>query len=144
MEELLEEIKNIKLHSTNAILVAALFGGPLAAGYLMMESYQNLGNKDHASKALIYGIVGTLGLFALILLIPDSIMERIPGPVISISSVIVIRTIVEQQVGETLREHKANGRAFYSIWRAVAVGLVSLVIISSLLVAVVFSFTDLV
>ncbi|MEL7530958.1 MAG: hypothetical protein AAFN10_06610 [Bacteroidota bacterium] len=140
MEELLEEIKDVKLHSSTAILIATLFGGPLAAGYLMMENYQNLGDRDAASKALIYGIVGTVALFGLILLIPESVMEVIPTPAISIASVIGIRAIVEQKLGETLKEHKANDKAFYSRWRALAVGLICLLIISAVTLSAVFLF----
>lgn len=143
MEKLLEEIKNTQLHSTRAILIGTFLGGPLAAGYLMMENYQNLDRKESANKALLYGIGGTILLFTLIFLIPDSIMTMIPSPVIPIASMAAVYAIVESQLGETLKIHQAKDRVFYSRWRALVVGLISLAIISITIFTAIFVFIDL-
>ena len=140
MEELLEEIKDVKLHSMRGILIGTFLGGPLAAGYLVMENYQNLGNRDSASKSLIYGILGTIILFGITLALPEEIMDRIPSAAISFVSVAVIYGIVQQQFGEIFLEHDAKDRTFYSRWRAVAVGLISLVLLGIIGFSLVFVF----
>ncbi len=39
----------------------------------------------------------------------------------------VFYTISEQTQGDQLREHKALGHPFYSIWRAIGIGIIFLV-----------------
>ncbi|MDP2058418.1 MAG: hypothetical protein Q8J97_01680 [Flavobacteriaceae bacterium] len=67
-----------KFYSQRAITIATYFGGPLAAGYLIKINYETLEQPDNAKKSLLYGIISTLLLFAVIFSIPEDILNKIP------------------------------------------------------------------
>lgn len=121
--------KDIKLYSSRAISGATFLGGPLAAGYLIGENYKALNKPSEGRTSLIIGIISTIVLFVGIFMIPDSIIDKIPGHIIPLIYTAIIWGIVESKQGDVLKAHKANGNSFFSGWRTAGVGLISLVII---------------
>lgn len=129
MTEDLVRTKDIKLYSQRSIGIATFLGGPLAAGYLIGENYRNLEELDNGKRALIIGLVATVLLFVGIYSVPESIMEKVPNQIIPLAYTGLIYLIVEKIHGTTLNQHKENGSAFYSGWRAAGVGAVSMAIL---------------
>jgi len=74
--------EHLKFYSQGAIAMATFFGGPLAAGILIRENYKKFNDAKNGNRALIIGIISTILLFGFIFLIPESIIEKIPSPVI--------------------------------------------------------------
>ena len=133
---------NISLYSQTAILIATFFGGPIAAGILMRRNFINLGRESLGRNSLIIGIITTILLFAGVLSLPEDIVDKIPNAIIPAIYTAIIAAIIERSMGNELREHKQEAGIFYSIWRAVGVGTVCLLIIIGTILAYVFLPSD--
>lgn len=130
--------EEVKLYSSNAIAMATFLGGPLVAGYLLCENYRVLGEEKKAKQAFVLGIIATIVVFGGLLLLPETIVDRIPNYVFPAIFAGIASWIVETKQGDILRQHKAFGNAFYSGWRSAGLALVSALIILICVVGVVF------
>lgn len=130
-------------YSERSIYIATYLGGPMAAGYLIKQNYQELGNNDLGQKAFIYGIVSTLLLFVMLFSIPEHIIEKVPNVLIPAIYTLIVYFIVEKKQGEQLKAHKETEGAFYSVWKAMGIGLVSAVIYLVVGIAIAFAVGDL-
>lgn len=134
--------KEIQLYSSRAIAGATYLGGPLAAGYMIAENFRVLNQPSQGKTALILGIISTLLLFIVLISLPEHVINRIPNALIPVVYTAIIWSIVEQKQGKILADHKKNGNAFYSGWRAAGIGFVSLLILSACIIGYVFLSTD--
>ncbi|PIQ15846.1 MAG: hypothetical protein COW67_06180, partial [Flavobacteriales bacterium CG18_big_fil_WC_8_21_14_2_50_32_9] len=132
-----------KFYSQRAITIATYFGGPLAAGYLIKKNYETLEQPDNAKKSLLYGIISTLLLFAVIFSIPEDILNKIPNVVIPAIYTGIIYLMVEKYQGESLKNHKDAGGEFYSGWKAAGVGAISMLILAAGIFMIAFIYGDL-
>jgi hypothetical protein len=121
--------KKVELYSQNAISIATFFGGPLAAGILARKNFINLGNEESAKNAIILGVISTVVLFAGIILLPESIMDKIPNSVIPFIYTGIIYLLIEKYQGVALKNHKENNLPFYSAWKATGIGTSCMLII---------------
>lgn len=112
-----------KLYSIRSILIATFFGAPLAAGILVRQNYINLSEEKKGNTALIIGIISTILLFGSIFLIPESIIDKIPHFIIPTVYMAIIYAVLDRKYGKTLKQHEKENGAFYSGWRAAAIGL---------------------
>ncbi len=71
-----------KIFTNKAISIATFFGGPLAAGFLISENYKVFGNDNAARNSIFIGIISTIILFAVIFIIPENVIDKIPQPLI--------------------------------------------------------------
>lgn len=120
---------NLKLNSQIAIGLAGFIGGPMAAGFLIRENYIAQANSKKGNSALIIGIVVTILIFSLLFLLPDTMVDKVPKYLIPFIYLGLIYLVVQKEQGEILKIHKENNFPFYSIWRAVLAGFVSLLLI---------------
>lgn len=123
--------KNIKLYKNNHIGIATYIGGPLAAGYLAYENFKALHKPNSARNALIIGIISTILLFGVIFSIPENIFEKIPRIIIPAIYTAIVYFLIQKYQGENLEKHAKNDNPFFSAWRAIGIGLVSLVVIGA-------------
>jgi hypothetical protein len=130
MTEQTNNTKDLKFYSQKAIAIATFFGGPLAAGYLIRENYLSLEDSENGNSSLVIGIIATMLLFIGIFSIPDSIMNKIPNQILPAIYTGIIYLIVKKIHTELLNQHKENGNEFYSVWKAVGIGVISLAILS--------------
>jgi len=121
--------KSLKFYSQKAIGFATFIGGPLAAGYLIRENYLSLDKPNEGKKSLIIGIISTVLLFTGIFMIPESILDKVPNYILPMIYIGVIYLIVEKIHGKILNEHKENGNEFYSVWKAIGIGFISLIML---------------
>lgn len=121
--------QNIKLYSTTSIGTATFWGGPLAAGYMIGENFKALGEPSKGRNALIIGIISTIVLFVGIFSLPDNLVDKIPRLLIPIVYTGIVWAIVESTQGELLKQHKEKENAFYSGWRTIGIGLISMLIL---------------
>lgn len=133
-----QDTSNIILYSARAIALATFLGGPIAAGYLISKNYTSLNKPQQAKTALIIGIIFTFIILGSFFLIPDNILDTIPNYLIPVVYSGIIMAIVEVKLGNQLRVYKENGHKFASIWKAVGVGFISLLIFLVLTLGLVF------
>lgn len=136
----MEETK--KLFSQNAITLATYLGGPVAAGYLIKKNYESFDQKEKGKKALIIGIVSTISIFIGLFLIPEVIIDKIPNVLIPAIYTAIIYVIVEKNQGQRLKEHKESGGLFYSIWKAIGIGAIFMVILLAMIVGTTFTIAN--
>lgn len=129
MTEKENKTKDLKFYSQTAIVIGTFIGGPLASGYLIKKNYLSLNKADEGKKSLIIGIISSILLFLGILMTPDSIMDKIPSQILPAIYTTIVYVIVEKKLGPILNLHKENGNEFHSIWRAVGIGFISLIIL---------------
>lgn len=80
---------------------ATLFGTPLAAGWLLRANARAAQNEDGAKLALWSGIGGTLLLFALALVLPDSM----PGSLLGVVTALTAHSVSKLQWTQRARAH---------------------------------------
>jgi hypothetical protein len=123
------EHDELKLFSQRAITIATLFGGPLAAGYLIYINLKGLGKSKGAKISLYLGIVFTVIIFSLLFSLPQQIVDSVPNQLLPLIYTGVIYLIVERILGKDLKEHKAKNGLFYSAWKAAGIGAVCTLIL---------------
>lgn len=120
--------RDIKLYSANAIAGATFLGGPLAAAYLIGENYKALDRRKAARNSVILGVVFMILLISFLLIIPEEIMDKIPGFLIPLVYTGIVLLIVEKTHGVILKKHKSFENEFFSKWRSVGIGIISMII----------------
>jgi hypothetical protein len=118
-----------RLYSQTAIAVATFLGGPFAAGILARRNFINLGKAQTGTNALIIGIISTILLFGGIFVLPEDILDKIPNALIPTIYTAIIYVIIEKFQGAALKEHKAQQKPFYSIWKAIGTGTVCMLVL---------------
>jgi len=128
MEQTNEVLKTTKkVYKDREIWVGTFIGGPLVAGYFIVENFKVFNEADKIKKTWIYTIIGTVIIFAGIFMIPDSI--KIPNQIIPIIYTFIAYYIVQHLQGRKITEHINAGGQIYSWWRTIAVGIIGLVIL---------------
>ena len=130
--------KDLKFYSQRSIALATYLGGPLAAAYMIRANFLALKNHVAANRTIWIGLLGTIMVFGGIFLIPEDIIEHVPNVVIPLIYMGVIYLIVEKYQGAELKVHKEFENQFYSGWRAAGIGLISLLIVASVLLSIIF------
>ncbi|HLX93804.1 MAG TPA: hypothetical protein VKR32_19105 [Puia sp.] len=133
-ENILTEPPEFKLYKERAISLATFLGGPLVAGYLAAENYRQLGDKAKVRGAWAIAIVATIIIFGGLFVVPD--IEKVPRYIIPILYMVITQSLVQKYQGAAIKSHIEKGGQTYSIWRAVWIGLVGLVVLFAILLAV--------
>lgn len=108
-----------KLYTLTAVGVAAFFGTPLAAAYVMSRNLRALGRASETRKVWVISVLLTVGVFALGMVLP----ENVPGIGFVVAQILIMRGYAKQLFGTVLDEHKAQARPFLSNWRAFGISL---------------------
>ncbi|NRD21404.1 hypothetical protein HNV08_15210 [Winogradskyella eckloniae] len=134
--------KHIKLYSQRTIGIASFIGSPLAAGYLIKENYKALNEPEKGNKALVISIAATIFIFVSMVLLPDDIINKIPRMLIPAAYTGLTYLIVDKIHGAILHKHLEQNNSFYSGWRAAGIGVIALIIISSVTLVIFFSLPE--
>jgi len=134
-ENLLSAPPNFKLYKDRAVWTGTFIGGPLVAGYLAAENFKQLGQQDKAKSAWVIAIIATIVIFGAIFLIPN--IEQIPGYLIPLIYTGIAQYLIQKYQGAAVKEHIEKGGQTYSIWRAVFIGLIGLVILVAIFFVVI-------
>lgn len=121
---------------------ATYLGGPLIAGYLISQNYKIFGDNKAAKKSLIVGILATIVVFVVVLLLPESISNKIPSSLIPISYTSVAIVFVQSYQNKKIEEYLKNGYAKASLWRSLRLALLSLIITLAIFVPLHLIFHD--
>ncbi len=142
IEEIDNSIESTKFYKSKHIGVSTFIGGPLAVGYLIYENFKALNKPDLARNAILIGAISTVLLFVIIFSIPENIIDKIPSVVIPTIYTAIIYFLVQKYQGEKLDEHEKNNGSFFSIWRSIGVGVISLTLIVAGILAYFFLIVD--
>ena len=129
-EHIFPDTPTSKLYTENAIRVATFLGGPLIAGYLIADNYRQLGEERHIQTTWLITILATVAIFIIAWFLPTNF----PPYIIPIAYSAGTYYLVQNLQGKKIKAHLTAGGQTWSIGRAVAIGLIGLVI----LLAIVF------
>src|SRR5436305_10062252 len=124
-EDILSPIVTKKVYNENAIRIGTFLGGPLVTGYLMAENYKQLGENSKVKLTWIISILATIAIFTIAFFLPDNTPPQILPFIYTIAAFYLVKNLQ----GNQIKTHLENGGQTYSAWRAVLVGVASLVII---------------
>ncbi len=116
-------IEEPKFYSQKGIGIATMFGAPLAASILIRKNYNSLNEEKKGNIALGLGITSTILLFLVLINLPESIVNKIPNPVIPLIYTGIIHLIVNKLQGNDLKSYEEEGNKFISNWNALGIGL---------------------
>jgi hypothetical protein len=133
-ENLLVAPPAFKLYRDKSIYVGTFLGGPLAAAYLITENFKALGQSDKIRNTWIIAILATIAIFSAALLIPG--VQKLPPWVIPLIYTAIAQLIVQRFQGVALKRHEEKGGSFFSVWRAVLAGIISVAITIAVAVVV--------
>lgn len=126
-----EEIPTQKIYSEKAIKIGTFFAGPLVAGYCMAENFKVFNDFEKAKKTWIITLISAVLIIALVYLIPENVPSFIfPVFYLSITSYLV-KTFQEKDI----QTHIANGGETFNGWRTTIVGLISVAVFLSVILA---------
>ncbi|GAA4442161.1 hypothetical protein GCM10023188_41550 [Pontibacter saemangeumensis] len=132
--EPLPERPHQKLYTEQAIAIATFLGGPLGGSYLLSLNYMLLGDEEAGQRTIKWGLTGTVLLLLVFFLLPEAIGEAVPNMVYNLAFTGLFYYMAKRLQGAYLAEHRQLHGRFMTRWRAVGVGLVSMV--AAVLVAV--------
>ncbi|HEY1139022.1 MAG TPA: hypothetical protein VGE88_02295 [Lysobacter sp.] len=107
-----------RLYRVSGIVLGTFMGTPLATGWLMSRNYRALGDAGRAHQALMYGALATALLFALIVVLPESV----PAFAFTLPQLFAASHFAKRLQGDRIEEYRASERT-YSNWRAFGIGL---------------------
>lgn len=135
----MEDTTNRKLYSQKGISIATLFGGPLAAGYLIRQNFISLGKEREGLVSVILGILFTVAVFVPLFMLPEEIVDKIPNQLIPAIYTLIIYVIVEAIQGKELHKHKEESMEFESNWKATGIGFLWMLVLIGIIVLYIFT-----
>jgi hypothetical protein len=135
--DLITPIPDYKLYKDRSVYVGTILGGPLVAGYLAAENFKQLGQPEKVKNAWFIAIIATLVLLGIAFFIPG--IQKTPGYIIPLLYSGIAQYLIQRFQGNAIKEHIQQGGQVYSVWRAVWIGLVGLVILAVVVVALILA-----
>jgi hypothetical protein len=125
-EELIDIDLEKNIYKKGHIQLATFLGGPLSIIYILAENFKQLGYPEKVKKTWIIGIILFILFIALIIFMEWNI--NTPNYLPSLISILIGTAIMQSWQGEDIKNHVDKGGRVYSYWRAVSIGVISLLI----------------
>jgi hypothetical protein len=113
-----------RLYSPHQIGAAAFIGSPLAACWMLARNYTEFGERALARRALLLGLLGTAGLFAIAFALP----ENSPRRILPLAYSFGIWELAKVLQGTKVKAHLAAGGQRQSNWRVAGAALIGLLL----------------
>lgn len=127
---------NLRLYSVPAVGLGTFFGTSVAGAYFIVQNLKALGREREVKTVWAVGI----GLFIAMTLAGIFLPDNIPAVVFVLPPLFAMNAYARQLFGPQVLEHKANNGRFYSLWRAVGIGLLfSLVVVGAMVALLMLS-----
>lgn len=133
-----------KAYKITGIKLAALLGGPLAAGYLISENFKSLDKPDLAKSSLYISILVLFGFIFFMFAIPEKVVNAIPSILFPVIFALVSQVIVDKYQSHDLKEFWENGGLKHSNWRAAGMALILAIISFVIIFIAAFLLADLI
>ncbi|MFT5645507.1 MAG: hypothetical protein ACI976_000177 [Aureispira sp.] len=127
MEELkvLDDVKlTKKIYSQKGITLGAFLGGPVTAGYLLIENYKSVENRAVVNKAWGVTIFSTIIYYVLAYFLKE-VMDMSTVPLF-VGCVVGSSQIFKQLQAEDVEAYIQKGGEIHSNWRVAGIGLLFL------------------
>ena len=134
-ENILEQIPDFKLHKKQTITICTFLTGPLVAGFLIAENFNQLNEKRNAIKTWIFTICFTIILLCSIIFIPA--LDKIPNFLFALFYAMLASYCVRHFQQAKINLHQQKGGQFFSPWRAILASFISLVLMIGLILLIV-------
>ena len=106
-----------KVYNQKMLCIAAFFGGPLGAGYLMIENYKALHQREKVPPAWFIAIVGMLIYVVAAVSINLYIIDILYG----LLSMFAANAVYKKEQEDAVAEHLKDGGSLHNSWRVVGV-----------------------
>lgn len=133
-ENILEQLPDFKLHKKQTITICTFLTGPLVAGFLIAENFNQLNEKKNAIKTWIITICFTIILFCSIIFIPA--LDKIPNFLFALFYAMLASYCVQHFQQAKIILHQQKGGQFFSTWRAILASFISLVLMIGLILLI--------
>jgi hypothetical protein len=114
------------IYKKGHLQLATFFGGPLTAVYILAENYKQLGHPEKVKRTWVIGIglclVFLTGVFLL------STIHKTPDILVPLLCILIGSAIMQTYQGADISLHVDAGGHVYSMWRAVIIGIIGLVV----------------
>lgn len=131
---------DLKLHPMDGIISAAVVGGILAGTAIVALNFKKTRNTDQLRNAILFGLLATSLFYAIVLLVLPNFVaeveERYVSGGVRLAEIGVSYAGARVAQGKLLDEHASLSGAFYSSWRGIGVGFLTLFAVSAALIAV--------
>lgn len=141
-DQILDEVElatDGKVYNDRMLFFAAFFGGPLAAGYLMIGNYKTLGQQEKVSFAWLASIVGSI-VYMLAIILFDYYIIALPGLVYSLICVFVLRLIFKNAQEKAVDDYLRAGGILHSGWRVTGIIVLAFMITAMVTFATAYTF----
>lgn len=124
-QKILDDVKRTeKVYSQKGITLGAFLGGPIAAGYFLIENYKSLDNKAVVNKAWGITIISTIIYYVLAYFLKEVVgVSTVP---LFVTCVVGAGQIFKQIQAKDIEVHLQQGGDLHSNWRVAGIGLLFL------------------
>lgn len=125
----LSETRDVDVHVFSApkIGVGAYLGGPLVATFMLARNFTALGHARPAKLTWLLGGLGSVLLFAAVMVVPEGILDRVPNMVFPLVYTGIAIAVFKARQQEELDAHLAADGKAASGWRVAAIAVLGLV-----------------
>lgn len=128
---------DIRLYTPAQVLVATVFGLPLAAGWLMAANYDALDRPVMKTMARIFGFAATAAYVAAFFALAWGV--QVVSLLMSVGICLAMYGVARLFQGSTIAEHRASGGRRASYLKTIAVSFICLVVILIVVVPLVLA-----
>ncbi len=135
-------IKSSRFWSNRQILIGSILGGPLAGCILLSQNYKLFNQNKEAKKAMWVGIAIAILLPIILMLLPESLVNKIPSSTLPVVLSVGIYYFAQHFHKSSLKELTEKGSKRKSYFKLFGISLLFLAISLAwiFLVAAVFMF----
>lgn len=114
----------MKVYQDNAVLVAALLGGPFAAGYLLAANFKTFSESSRARTTWVVTIIGFIVIMALALIL--AARTKFPGFIIPLAYSFAAFSVAKNLQGQRIKETIDSGGQYHGWGRVIGISLICL------------------
>jgi hypothetical protein len=127
--DLLEKMPEGNVYSTKTIVVCSLFGGILASGYMLYKNFKTFGDDKKAGITIIISVAVLIFMLS-ISFVPT--LDKVPNILYSLFITLATSFFAKKYQGYLVGMHIGAGGKLYETGRAVAVCIISILILVAL------------
>lgn len=135
VSDVLDNIYTEKYYSAKTVVVASLFGGLIASGYMIYQNFKKAGDLKMANISIIFSVL-CLAILIISGIVPG--LERVPGPFYSIFFTLLTSVFASRYQRELIAEKVNNGAKYHPTSKAIAICLISILCIVALVLGAFF------
>ncbi|MBL4706738.1 MAG: hypothetical protein JKY54_19565 [Flavobacteriales bacterium] len=117
-----------KVYTTAAIITSIILAGPIAGGILVRTNLVRFGESNKGNVFLIFSILFFAGLVSGLILLPETVVDKIPNAVFPALYIGIMLLISKYLIGKEMTLHKERGGEFIKGWKPIVASSVVAVV----------------